>query len=228
MKNSQTQTLKRSITAAITIAALSSLPAHAGFFGHIIEHAMGYAAGGIVMHEADKAIDSRSSGDHKTYGQYAGGSGYRDDGRAEPAPASEAMPNPELTPGVANPAVTQENIDETICRPGFSRSIRPPEEYTYHIKVDAIRQYGYQDRALRHYELDHLISLEVGGDPRSPQNLWPEPHFVVGGWGSYAKDRLENKLHQMICSGQISLKEAQREEATDWVAAYKKYRLFAF
>ena len=75
---------------------------------------------------------------------------------------------------------------------------------------------------MRDYEEDHLISLELGGSPSSPRNLWPEPHHVIGGWGSYTKDKLENRLHSMVCHGQISLAEAQHEIATDWIAAYKR------
>lgn len=69
----------------------------------------------------------------------------------------------------------------------------------------------------------HLISLELGGSPDSPQNLWPEPHHVIGGWGSYAKDKLENRLHSMVCRRRISLEQAQRAIATNWIAAYKQY-----
>ncbi len=102
----------------------------------------------------------------------------------------EARPSPRITPGALNPAVNQSSIGQTICAPGYSRSIRPPERYTERLKLLGIRQYGYSDLRLRDYEEDHLISLELGGSPTAPQNLWPEPHHVTGGWGSYAKDRL--------------------------------------
>lgn len=218
---------KTALIAGLLMASVSTV-ASAGFFGGIAEHALGYAAGGVVAHEADRAIDGYHSRDDQSHGysngSYSGGSSHGDDGRSSPAPVSEAVPNPSLTPGVVNPAVTQANLNETICRRGgYTKSIRPPESYTYKIKVNSIREYGYADKSLQHYELDHLISLEVGGDPSSPQNLWPEPHYVVGGWGSYAKDKLENKLHSMICGGEISLAQAQHEEATDWISAYKKY-----
>jgi hypothetical protein len=81
-------------------------------------------------------------------------------------PESAALPNPRLTPGALNPAVTQANIDETICRRGgYTKSIRPDEGYTEGLKREGIRQYGYSDHRLRDYEEDHLIPLELGGSP---------------------------------------------------------------
>jgi hypothetical protein len=134
----------------------------------------------------------------------------------------QALPNARLTPGAVNPAVTQADIHSTICARGYTRSIRPPERYTERLKRRQIREYGYRDRKLWHYEEDHLISLELGGSPTSPRNLWPEPHKVAGGWGSYTKDRLENRLNHMVCRGEISLARAQRMIATNWVGAYKR------
>jgi hypothetical protein len=71
------------------------------------------------------------------------------------------------------------------------------------------------------YEYDHLVSLEVGGAPNAAANLWPEPY--AGPYGARVKDTIENRLHTLICSGQISLADAQYQEATDWVGAYRKY-----
>ena len=144
-------------------------------------------------------------------------------------PAQDALPNPSMTPGAINPAVTQANLRETICRPGgYTRSIRPPESYTEPLKRQQVRQYGYAQQVgmdgfrLSNYEEDHLVSLELGGSPDSPQNLWPEPHHVVGGWGSYVKDHLENRLHSMVCHGQLTLAQAQHMITTNWIDAYKQ------
>jgi len=68
--------------------------------------------------------------------------------------------------------------------------------------------------------VDHLISLELGGS-NSIKNLWPEPY--TGDLNAHVKDKLENKLHSLVCNGDIDLKTAQQEIATDWVAAYIKY-----
>ncbi len=138
-------------------------------------------------------------------------------------PVSSAEPNPAITPGALDARVTQATIRSTICVPGYTRGIRPPERYTERLKREGIRAYGYSDRRLRDYEEDHLISLELGGSPDSPRNLWPQPHHVIGGWGSYAKDRLENRLHRLVCRGRLSLAQAQYDIRHDWIAAYRKY-----
>jgi hypothetical protein len=136
---------------------------------------------------------------------------------------NQAQPNARITPGALNPAVRQDDIDETICVRGYSKRIRPPESYTERLKRLGIRRYGYGDRRLRDYEEDHLVSLELGGSPTDPHNLWPQPHRVIGGWGSYAKDRLEDRLHTLVCRGRLPLAQAQRDIAGDWIAAYRRY-----
>ena len=138
-------------------------------------------------------------------------------------PLRDALPNPSLTPGVLNPAVTPSDIRQTICVRGYSRSIRPPERYTERLKRLQIHEYGYRDRWLRDYEEDHLVALSAGGSPTSPENLWPQPHDVVGGWGSYAKDRLEARLHWLVCHRGLPLATAQRALAHDWITAYQRY-----
>ena len=138
-------------------------------------------------------------------------------------PVEDARPRPKLTPGAIDPRVTQENIRSTICHRGYTKTVRPPASYTGDLKRKQIARYGYEDRRLRDYEEDHLISLELGGSPTSPKNLWPEPRHVIGGWGADAKDQLENELHRRVCHGELPLAEAQRAIATDWIAAYKQY-----
>jgi hypothetical protein len=135
----------------------------------------------------------------------------------------DARPNPNITPGAVNSAVTQANIQQTICMRGYSKSVRPPQSFTKVAKRAGIRQYGFNDMRLRDYEEDHLISIGLGGSPTAPQNLWPEPHHVIGGWGSYAKDRLEDRLHVLVCHGRVPLAQAQQDIARDWIAAYKRY-----
>ncbi len=138
-------------------------------------------------------------------------------------PARSALPNPRLTPGALNPSVRQADIFRTICVRGWTRRVRPPERYTERLKRRQIREYGYRDRRLRDYEEDHLIPLELGGSPASPENLWPEPHHVSDGWGSYAKDRLENRLNHLVCRGRLSLASAREMIAANWVAAYRHF-----
>jgi len=134
---------------------------------------------------------------------------------------SSDIPSPSLTPGAIDPSVTQQNIHITICIRGYTKTVRVPASYTNRLKKQQMREYGYADINPKHYEEDHLIPLEIGGNPREPLNLWPEPRR--SGWSAKKKDRLENALHRMVCNGEIPLRDAQAAIANDWVAAYKKY-----
>lgn len=135
--------------------------------------------------------------------------------------ASLFLPHHNVTPGVTNPAVTQENIGRTICKNGWTATVRPSDSFTDRIKVRVIPLYGHHDTDLTHYELDHLIPLEIGGAPRDQKNLWPQPY--AGTLGARTKDVLEKKLNRMVCAHAITLKKAQSAISTNWVAAYKQY-----
>jgi hypothetical protein len=111
------------------------------------------------------------------------------------------------TPGVLNPEVTQATIRRTICVPGWTRTIRPPSSYTSLLKEEQIREFGLAGTPAD-YQEDHLISLELGGHPTDPRNLWPEPHPRAE-----QVDRIENELNRQVCSGALSLAEAQRRES---------------
>ena len=112
-----------------------------------------------------------------------------------------------LTPGALNPAVTQANIPSTICRHGWTRTVRPPASYTNALKAKGLRQYRLRGPPSAFQE-DHLISLELGGDPVDPRNLWPEPYPRAA-----AVDRIENDLNHRVCTGSLSLADAQRRES---------------
>lgn len=124
-----------------------------------------------------------------------------------------------LVPGAVNPTVTPQDISTTICVPGWTKTIRPPASYTDKLKIQQMQQFGLKGDP-HTYEEDHLISLEIGGNPTSPQNLWPQPW--TGPENAHEKDRLENLLHKLVCSGKLSLDQAQRDIATDWVATYRQ------
>ena len=121
------------------------------------------------------------------------------------------MPDLRLTPGVAI-AVTAARV----CVPGYASGVRDVSEIE---KATVYRRYGVAWVPYRH-EVDHLISLELGGS-NAIRNLWPEPY--AGRWGARTKDVLENRLHDLVCAGRLSLRSAQRQEATDWVAAYRRF-----
>ncbi|GAA2243547.1 MULTISPECIES: hypothetical protein [Kitasatospora] len=129
------------------------------------------------------------------------------------------LPDSRCQPGAVNPAVTQANIDSTICTPGYTATVRPPTSYTNPLKIKQITQYGFQDTNTSDYEEDHLIALEIGGNPTSPQNLWPEPRYAVNGKTAGNKDTVENKLHKAVCAHQVGLVAAQRAIATNWTTA---------
>jgi hypothetical protein len=111
------------------------------------------------------------------------------------------------TPGVLNPDVTQANVATTICRHGWTKTIRPPTSYTNDLKQKQMREYGVGG-ALAEYQEDHLISLELGGHPTDPRNLWPEPYPRAA-----EVDSIENELNAKVCSGQMSLQQAQLKES---------------
>jgi hypothetical protein len=113
----------------------------------------------------------------------------------------------DWTPGVLNPAVTQATIASTICRRGWTRTIRPPVDYTNALKRRQLRQYGLRGPPSGFQE-DHLISLELGGSPADARNLWPEPYPRAS-----AVDRIENDLNHSVCAGSLTLAEAQRRES---------------
>lgn len=125
-----------------------------------------------------------------------------------------ALPDLNCTPGVTNPVVTQSTIGTTICLSGWTKTIRPPASYTDHLKGQQIAQYGYADTSPADYEEDHLISLELGGDPTDPHNLWPQPRY--GSPNAANKDKIENYLKAQVCNGSLSLADAQKGIATDW------------
>lgn len=129
-----------------------------------------------------------------------------------------AVPN-IYTPGEVNPNVSQDNIHQTICVPNWTSTVRPPVSYTNKLKKKLIKKYGYADTNLSHYELDHLLPLSSGGAPSSEANLWPQPYQSVN-VTAYNKDVLERKMQKDICSGKISLKDAQNIFMGDWVGYY--------
>lgn len=111
------------------------------------------------------------------------------------------------TPGVVNPDVTQANIASTVCKHGWTRTIRPPTDYTNALKLKQMRAYGVGGSP-HDYQEDHLISLELGGHPTDARNLWPEPYPRAA-----EVDSIENELNAKVCAGDLSLDEAQRMES---------------
>jgi hypothetical protein len=121
------------------------------------------------------------------------------------------LPDRQCTPGARFKYATKAKV----CRPGYSGPVRNVSAAS---KNKVYAAYGLS----AHFngttgEVDHLVSLEVGGS-NSRANLFPEAATPPP--GSHEKDRLENRLHQEVCSGQTTLAHAQKLIATDWVTAY--------
>ena len=127
------------------------------------------------------------------------------------------LPDPACTPGALNPEVTQASIGSTICVSGWTATIRPPTAYTNNLKRRGILDYGYADTKMSDYEEDHFLPLELGGAPRDPRNLWPEPH--AGNENSYRKDSIENAVKKAVCAGRVTLTAAQNAMLSNWTTA---------
>ena len=136
--------------------------------------------------------------------------------------AQSSRPDPTRTPGALNLEVTQENIGQTICVRGWTRTVRPPEQFTYNLKRAQIRHW-YHGGRLRDFEEDHLIPLNLGGAPNDVRNLWPEPRHSADGWTADVKNELEAELQHRVCTGQLDLATARHAIATDWIEAWRQY-----
>jgi hypothetical protein len=120
---------------------------------------------------------------------------------------SAVLASPTLTPGSFNPDVTQATIGSTICVRGWTATVRPPVSYTNPLKVEQMPEYG-ETGSPSGYQEDHLISLELGGNPTDPRNLWPEPYPRAAD-----VDKIENELNAKVCSGALTLDEARHNES---------------
>ncbi|MGE5221915.1 MAG: HNH endonuclease [Omnitrophica WOR_2 bacterium] len=125
--------------------------------------------------------------------------------------SQDALPDPECTPGAIFPDATQDKI----CVPGYSSEVRNVPESE---KNQVYAEYGIKTHTAGEYEVDHLISLELGGS-NDIANLWPEPAEPRPGF--HEKDKVENYLHKQVCDGAMSLQDAQYQIAHDWMAVYQ-------
>ena len=122
------------------------------------------------------------------------------------------LPDATLTPGAV--MTTSESV---VC----SRSTSTVRNVPQSEKLAVYKEYGIAEHPTGAYEIDHLISLELGGS-NDIANLWPQS-YQTQPWNAHVKDRLENKLHAMVCAGSITLPMAQEAIRTDWIKAYEKY-----
>lgn len=125
--------------------------------------------------------------------------------------SQNALPDPACTPGAILPDATKDKV----CVPGYSGETRnvPDSE-----KNQVYAEYGIKSHKAGEYEVDHLISLELGGS-NEIANLWPEPAEPRPGF--HEKDKVENYLHKQVCDGAMSLKDAQYQIAHNWMTVYQ-------
>lgn len=131
--------------------------------------------------------------------------------------AAHVLPDPTQTPGVFNPHVTQATIASTICTHGWTATVRPPTSYTNPIKAQDLPP----GAKAADYELDHLDSIEDGGDPSDPRNLWTQTYNDP--YGARVKDVLETKVSHMVCAGQLTLDQARAALTPNWLLGYQTY-----
>ena len=134
---------------------------------------------------------------------------------ASPNAAAADLPDARLTPGGVLPVKAPQ-----ICRPGYAPStlhaLTPAEWHKRRLLV--FQAYGIDRRERAAYVINHLIPLEIGGS-NEIANLWPLAK--AGKWNTVRKAKLVRRLHKLVCSGRLSLQEAQRETAADWIATYR-------
>ena len=132
---------------------------------------------------------------------------------------ADILPPPE-TPGALDPSVTQANIDQTICRPGYARAVRPAYAVTAPFKRRLMAEQRPGER-LADYELDHLIPISIGGAPFDARDLWLQPRFGQANAGD--KNVLDYVLWRLVCERRVPLRVAQRAISSDWTEAYARY-----
>jgi hypothetical protein len=123
------------------------------------------------------------------------------------------LPDHRLTPGVTRAAT----IDD-LCLTAHEEVVG---QVTVSLRKEALAEYGIANARASDYEIDYLIAPGLGG-AEDIHNLWPQP-YTAQTWNAYAKDALEERLHQLVCGRELDLAVAQRDIANDWIAAYKKY-----
>ncbi len=123
------------------------------------------------------------------------------------------LPDPGMTPGSTRRVTLAE-----VCAVDRDEVVR---EVPAPLQQKVFQEYGIKDQPARNFEVDYLITPGLGGSD-DVRNLWPQAHAEPV-WNSYVKDQLEDHLHHMVCHGELNLKDAQRELASNWISAYKKY-----
>lgn len=123
-----------------------------------------------------------------------------------------SFPATELTPGVA-----RARTRDQVCGSNEGKNRDVPVA----LRRRVFELYGMPGADPKAYEVDYLITPALGGAD-DIGNLWPQSYSSTI-WNARVKDALEDRLHELVCRGDVDLATAQREIATDWISAYKKY-----
>jgi hypothetical protein len=126
--------------------------------------------------------------------------------------AAVAVPDPRLTPGA-----TVRRSREEVCRDSSPNN----KSVSADLRRKVFQEYGLRDAEPNFYEVDYLITPALGGAD-DIRNLWPQSYRGTV-WNAQVKDELEDHLREQVCLGNLDLTTAQREIATNWIEAYKKY-----
>jgi len=124
------------------------------------------------------------------------------------------LPDPVATPGATRAGATLQNI----CHGGSTKQFR---NTTAAMKARAYGLYGARKVKNKCCEVDHLISLELGGAD-DPKNLWPQPYLPRP--GAHEKDAVENYLHAEVCAGRLDLAQAQIQISTNWLDVWERIK----
>jgi hypothetical protein len=127
--------------------------------------------------------------------------------------AEGPKPRFAITPGETRPITLAEVCD-------YSRAEVISRDIPLDVQQRVFAAYGIKDPKANRFEVDYLITPDLGG-AESMRNLWPQPYSVR--WNAHVKDKLEQRLHELVCGGKLDLSTAQHDIAVDWIAAYKKY-----
>lgn len=122
------------------------------------------------------------------------------------------LPNKTITPGSVDTTITKEQV----CIPGWSGKHR---DVSIAEKKEVFKRYNIDWKLHSNYEVDHLVSLELGGT-NDITNLWPEAYEPRP--GAHEKDKVENYLHSQVCKNKMSLEDAQNAIKNDWLSIYRK------
>jgi len=169
------------------------------FFGLFLLIAGGYL---ITQKQQQQSLLPSSVGTTSVLGEQT---------KTEGCEAIGPLPDPQCSPGAIFPDATKDQI----CKPGYASSVRnvPQSE-----KDLVYAEYGITHHSKGEYEVDHIVSLELGGS-NDIANLYPEAAEPKPGF--HEKDQVENYLHDLVCSGKTPLSQAQEVIRTNWVQVYQ-------